>query len=203
MYKMASFIRKLKSGTKDVERMFETSASIGIDLIEVIWTKSARQSDAMIAGFFVPVIAGFDVQNVTFNADSWVEGSVKFYLDERNNCWGYIYDTPENRKLIYGSLSSGWFKIVDKRIREEIIKEADALGFKTTVTPQTEVNVKKTSREINAEKQAKALEAKLEQMAMEQEMLKKELEMARNERQVQIANKLKGKPVIKEDIEVN
>ncbi len=200
---MASFLRKLDTGTKDVERMFETSASIGVDLIEVLWTKSTRKSIATIAGFFVPVIGELNKQEASFQADRWIEGNVKFYLDERSNAWGYIYDTPENRERIYGSLSSGWFRVVDKRLREEIEKEAAERGFKTTVTPQVETNIRKTQREMQAEKQAKNLESKLEDMKREQEILKRELEIARNEKMVQVEKRLKGTPVVKEEIKVD
>lgn len=203
---MNSIVRKLGGGGDiDVEKMIETATGTGIDLIELLWTKDTgtRPNIAKIIGFKFPIVSSPDSFSVDINVQKWVDGQLKFYPDQNGRCWGYVYDIPENRKLLCSGLSNGWYKIVDKKIKEEIEKEAKELGFNITITPKMTENVKKTFREVAAEKHAKELENKLHDMEEKMNRMKKDLEITKNERQVHIENRIKGTeiPVIDKPID--
>lgn len=196
-------VRKLDGGgDTEVQRMIESATALGIDLIELVWNKK-RADLAQIVGFKEPVFSSMSPLDTEIQADKWIDTTLKFYPDQNQFCWGYVFDIPENRELLQTSLSNGWFKIVDKRIRDEIVQEAQAKGLKTDITPKREVNVRKTEREKLAEKKTKATEDKLQDAMNMVEHLRKELEEAKNERKVHIERRLEGTPVPQEEINVN
>jgi hypothetical protein len=198
MLKMVVLKKLDGGGDKALEKMVEDASVIGCDLIELLWlTKNGqpRWSIAQIIGFKYPVVgkAGNLLDDV--QAESWVDGTVKFYPDVNGRCWGYIFDTKENRELIYSSLSNGWFRIVDKTLREEIMKEASERGFKTEPTSKKEEMIKKTNRELVAEKRAKTLEKELEETKKKLEALVRESLYINNEKMVSVQKRIEGNPL--------
>jgi hypothetical protein len=201
---MNSIVKKLAAGGDTaVEKMLEVASLLGINIIELLWIKEGNQPRmdvSVVVGFQVPIVNNINPQDDVVSPNGWVDGILTFYPDAQGRCWGYVYDTEGNRELIASSLSSGWFKVVDKNTREEINKYAESKGYKITITPKTEVNIKRTFREISADKHAKELENKLIDMQEKMERMKKDLEMAKNERQVHIEKRVAGTPIIPEEI---
>ena len=182
-------------GDKEVESMIGTSALLGVDLIEVMWiprTGNPRWAVAKIAGFLFPIVRNVDPTKEDITADSWIDGTLKFYPDPNGRCWGYIYDCPENREKIYNSMSTGWFRVVDKKLRDELIEEAKAKGIKTDRNIRSQSITKKSRTEKEAEDKAKSLETKLFHMEEQMKKYQKELEEAKNIRQVKIEERIKG-----------
>lgn len=59
------------------------------------------------------------------------DGVLTFYPDTRLRRWGYLLDTPKNRRWLASQLVSPLVEVVDSRIRNEIIELAEAEGFAT------------------------------------------------------------------------
>lgn len=196
---MLATVRKLGGGgDKDVEAMLENAASLGIDVIELLWltkTGGPRWSIAQIVGYKFPVIGKPNGNSVDIQASQWVDGTLKFYPDNNGRCWGYVYDTEENRNLIYRSLANGWFRVVDKKLRDQIEAEAHERGIGTTILPKNQVNVKKSIAEVEATKKTQELEARLAEMQRKMEETQKQLEIANNERMVRLDKRAKGSPI--------
>lgn len=186
-------VKKLHNGgDKKVEEMIETSALLGVDLIELVWNKK-RSDIAQVVGFKYPIIDGNNSSiDVGVSAAGWIDGTINFYPDKNDVCWGYIYDIPENRDLLYGSFSCNWFKIVDKKVRDEIAAEATAKGFATDPTEKTEIIIKKSTRELAAESNAKNLALKLEEEKQKIKRLEEQLKLATGEKTNYQERRLKG-----------
>lgn len=202
---MNHVIRKLSAGgDSDVSKMIENASMLGINVIELLWIKEGnfpRMDVSIVIGFQFPKMSNINPLEENISPEGWVDGILKFYPDLQGRCWGYVYDTPTNRDLIASGFSSGWYKVVDKTTREEIIKYAEEKGYSTVVTPKVEVNIKKTSREISAEKHVKELENKLTDLKEKMERLEKDKELAKNERMVHIEKRLTGTPVINPEVD--
>jgi phage pi2 protein 07 len=153
-----------------------------------------RYDVAEVNGFKIPKIGKSTGIEDTIRADFWYDGTVKFYPDANGRCWGFTYDIPENRKLLYNSFRSGWFKIVNNNLREEIKKEAEELGINTSRAIRTEVNVKKTAKERDAEQAIAVKERKIEELMAKMADLKKELDVVKNIKQVSIEERVAGTP---------
>ncbi len=188
-------LKKLQNnGTREVERMMKFSALLGIDLIEVLWS-TRRDEPAQVSGYDVPVVdISFDDDTVndSASASDWIEGTVTFYPDETRLAWGYIYDTDKNRQLLWNSFENDWFRIADKRIREEVKAEAVEHDISTEPVQQVDILIKKTKREKDAELHAKTLQRKLEDMEMKKKSLEKELAIAKGEKVEYLDKRLKG-----------
>jgi hypothetical protein len=191
-------IKKLDGGGDlKVQKMIEAASILGVDLIELLWKDSnglPRYSVAEVIGPKVPVIS-----KETINFDDggtsdamWIDGTVHFYPDVNGRCWGYIFDTSENRDHLYRSFNNNWFMIVDKRTREEIKEEAIEKGYVVDAAERVEIQIKKTQREQAAEQHAKTLARKLEEMEMKKKELEKELAIAKGEKMVHVEKRLKG-----------
>jgi hypothetical protein len=147
-------------------------------------------------GFETPEIGSVDPMAESISPNGWKDDIVHFYPDEHFRAWGYIYDTPNNRERLASGLSSGWYRIVDKEVREEIIKLAEEKGYKTTITSTKEVNIRKTAREKEAEKRVKNLEDELEYLKNKLKEVTKQKEIVNNERMVHVEKRLEGTPVV-------
>lgn len=196
-----AIVRSLDGGGDQVVRgMMNTSASIGVDIIELIWTKDRgpRYAIARVFGFQFPVVNASSAFDGDITANQWIDEQLKFYPDSEGRCWGYIWDTPANRYLLCQSLSTGWYRIVDKKVREEIIKQAQEMGLSTEAMQQTIVNVKKSVVEVKAEKEAAEYKAKMLEMQRQLEVMQRKFEEATNVRNVSVEKRLKGTPVPQE-----
>jgi uncharacterized protein YwqG len=157
--------RRVLIGENEIDNIFDNAASSGTDLIEVCWNK-LRPSIAKVTGFEVPSVKYAADSDFSVNIETnvkWVEGVVKFYPDANNRCWGYIYDTETNREKIENCLATGWFFVVDKNIREEIISKADGKG-KVTEHVENIVDIKKTAREIEVERSLNSMKYREEEL---------------------------------------
>jgi len=190
--------RKLSGGgDKIVEQMFEDAAMLGIDIIELRWLSkhgNPRFSVAQIVGIKIPIISKMNINDDTISADSWTDGIVYFYPDDRGICWGYVYDIPENRRMIYSCLSNGWFRVSNQEIRAEINKEAEENGFRTDIIPLQEVNVRKSPVERATEDKIKNMERSLKLKEDMMEQMRKELLLLKNEKQVIVDKKIENTP---------
>lgn len=191
-------VRKLSGGgDKEHEQMISIANMVGVDLIELMWiprNKMPYYAVVTVAGYKKPVI---DRSELKFDETGesrveWIDSFVKFYPDEFGQCYALIYDCPENRELLASSLSTNWFRIVDKSVRDEIISLAKSKDYEVDPTPISVFKVKKTKEEIDATNKAKALEKKLEEMAIQMEKLKREHALAANEKNVQVGKRAAG-----------
>lgn len=173
--------RKLAGGgDKDHESMINTANTIGIDLIELLWLPRNRlpfYGIANVSGYKKPIvdrgIVSFD-DNDTSSTD-WIDCTISFYPDENGFCYGLVYDCEYNRDLLAASYSTNWFKIVDKRIRDEVIDLARERGYSTEITRPSDIKLKKSKEEMDAINRAKKLEDQLEEARMKMSILEKEL----------------------------
>lgn len=167
---------------KEAEKLFDLSASVGVDLIEVQYvpprpTNGKPIVPPTIHGYLIPNIDDTLNVNSDGTVDSWIEGKLTFFVDPNFRiAYGYIFDIEENRELIRTSLSTGWYKVVDKKIRDEIVKEAEEKGYETDVRQKPVVNVRKTKQLIEAEGHIKNLQDKLKEREKEINKIKKMLE---------------------------
>lgn len=200
--------RKLSGGgDKEHEIIANTAATVGCDVIELLWLPRNR-----LPHFGIPRVAGYkkpllDRTTVSFDDPTvdgiaWIDSDVKFYPDENGFCYGLIFDCEDNRKLLASSLSTNWFKIIDKRVRDEVIALAKELGFDTEPAQLTEMRIKKSRAETELAEKAKKLEDKLEEATLKLRMLEKEHERTLSEVNKNTKNKLSGikLPVVEEPI---
>lgn len=182
-------------GDKAVPQMVESASMLGIDLIELMWIPrngQRRSSVAQINGFRVPIMGEINYLSDNIEANGWIDSTLKFFPDNNGTCWGYVFDTPENRELLYRSFNNGRFRIVDKKVRDEIYTEALDRGFSVTPPERVEVMVKASIREHKADEKAKELERKLKEMEIEKQKLEIELELANNDKLVRKTRRLTG-----------
>lgn len=191
-------VRKLAGGgDKEHEQMISIANMVGVDLIELLWiprNKMPYHAVVTVVGYKKPVL---DRTEISFDDTGetntkWIDSIIKFYPDEFGQCYALIYDCPENRELLASSLSTNWFRIVDKSIRSEIIELAKSKGYEIEPTPITVMKVKKSKEEVDAVNKAKALEKKMEEMAIQMEKLKREHAIANNEKNVQVGKRAAG-----------
>jgi len=182
---MATIIpKKFMTGENEVEAIFENASLLGVELIEVYWNRLSPSVHKVI-GYKVPIVSHqnpnyFEAQ-VNINSE-WVDGTLKFFPDKNLRCWGYIYDTEENRHLVRTSLSTGWYTVADKKVRKELEDEAREAGFEVDVAEKPLMNVKKTVRERNAEQHANEIEKKYKEMIVKTKLLEEELKRATGEK---------------------
>ena len=192
---MINYKKLMGGGAEDVEKLVDEASVIGVDLIELMWTPRnglPRESVARVVGFKVPVKTGNDIITSEHANAAWIDGEVKFYPDPNGRCWGYVYDIEENRKLIMTSLSTGRFRIVDGKVRGEIIAEAEKLEIPTDVSHVTEVSVKKSKREVEAESRIKNAEEKIRDYQAKMKKLELALADAEGKKKVYHEKRLKG-----------
>lgn len=191
-----------------LEAAIENSAVMGADLIELLWNNKngvSRFSIAEVAGFKYPVVGNIQYGASSVEDGLWVEATLKFYPDGKGNCWGYVYDDPSghNRRELRRSLINGWFRIVDKSVREQIVKEAEQEGLETKPRDKREIHIRVTEREKQAQNHAKVLERKLEETAEKMKKLQEDLAIAKNEKLVRQEKRLKGVKVPNRDAILN
>jgi len=191
-------------GDTVVEKMMENSALIGSDLIELVWTprnKQKRFAVARVVGFKVPIVdSNLDITENDITA-GWVDGSINFYPDAAGNCWGYVYDSKENRQLLAESLSNGWFRIVDKKIREEVVSLAKEMDLNVEAAHIVEVLVKKSTREIAAEDHSKFLQQKVADLEEKLKKFNAALSDAEGKKEAFAEKRLKGVKIKRTDEE--
>jgi hypothetical protein len=171
--------RKIMSGNKEVEDLFNAAAQSGHDVIELIW-KKFRPSVAKHWGFEVPTVSDKSVSasntlEVNLATDVKVEcGYTLFYPDENNRCWGYIIDTPINRYKLARSIKTGWFLIVDPKIREEVTKMAADKGWPTEALEKPKYGEKVSNKEKQLTRKLEETQAKLSEYQLKIATLEKE-----------------------------
>lgn len=188
--------KKLSPSHADiVDNMIDTANQLGIDIIELLWTPfngAPTYAIQEIIGYKFPIVDNLNILADTTNASDWVEGILKFYPDGKGRCWGFLYDTPDNRELIYTTFSSGWYRIVDSKLREQLLAEAALKEIPTDKAQRTDVQIKKSKREVEAERHAKELAERLEDTKKKMKKIEEELALARNEKQVRVEKRLTG-----------
>lgn len=149
-----SINRKILTGEKEQEVFFNLALQGGFNVVELLWSKF-RSSSVKTMGFEVPVevrtnsmSSDVDSMSKIVTAGSWTE----FRPDGENRCWAYVIDTPHNRKVMAASLRTGWYKINDQKVREEVKELALRSGLPTDKVEKPITNVKRTAREKAAEK---------------------------------------------------
>ena len=183
-------------GDVDVPKFVDISVSTGIDLIELMWIPRDGQPRATapeVHGYKYPkVIGDEDLFAETVNVE-WVDKILKFYPDGSGRCWGYVFDTEYNRKKLLYSFSNNWFRIVDKKIRDELMKEAEEAGISTKPAEKVQFIIKKTKREREAEDKIKATERKLEELKKREKELEEALAEATGKKIEYVGKRVKGR----------
>lgn len=183
-------------GDVDVPKFVDISVSTGIDLIELMWVPRDGQPRATapeVHGYKYPkVIDDGDFFAETVNVE-WVDKPLKFYPDNNGRCWGYVFDTEYNRKKLLNSFSNNWFRIVDKKIRDELMKEAEEAGISTKPAEKVQFIIKKTKREKEAEDKIKATERKLEDLEKRKKELEEALAEATGKKIEYVGKRVKGR----------
>ena len=183
-------------GDVDVPKFVDISVSTGIDLIELMWIPrdgQPRATSPEVHGYKYPkVIGDEDLFAETVNVE-WVDKILKFYPDGSGRCWGYVFDTEYNRKKLLYSFSNNWFRIVDKKIRDELMKEAEEAGISTKPAEKVQFIIKKTKREREAEDKIKATERKLEELKKREKELEEALAEATGKKIEYVGKRVKGR----------
>jgi hypothetical protein len=183
-------------GDVDVPKFVDISVSTGIDLIELMWIPrdgQPRATSPEVHGYQYPkVIDDEDFFAETVNVE-WVDKILKFYPDGSGRCWGYVFDTEYNRKKLLHSFSNNWFRIVDKKIRDELMKEAEEAGISTKPAEKVQFIIKKTKREREAEDKIKATERKLEELEKRKRELEEALAEATGKKIEYVGKRVKGR----------
>jgi hypothetical protein len=183
-------------GDVDVPKFVDISVSTGIDLIELMWVPRDGQPRATapeVHGYKYPkVIDDEDFFAETVNVE-WVDKPLKFYPDNNGRCWGYVFDIKENREKLLSSFSNNWFRIVDKKIRDELMKEAEEAGISTKPAEKVQFIIKKTKREREAEDKIKATERKLEELKKREKELEEALAEATGKKIEYVGKRVKGR----------
>jgi len=183
-------------GDVDVPKFVDISVSTGIDLIELMWIPrdgQPRATSPEVHGYQYPkVIDDGDFFAETVNVE-WVDKPIKFYPDGSGRCWGYVFDTEHNRKKLLNSFSNNWFRIVDKKIKDELMKEAEEAGISTKPAEKVQFIIKKTKREREAEDKIKATERKLEELKKREKELEEALAEATGKKIEYVGKRVKGR----------
>lgn len=186
------------SGGGDIalKTMLKNSAMLGIDVIELLWTPRNRLPHMAVID-----VVGYKFPRMTANTNifdedtpdsEWIDGTLKFYPDDSGYCWGYVYDTEENRELLATSLANRWFKIVDKRVREEIVSLAESKGYPTKPAPLAQLVVKKSVNEKKYQETIKAAEIEKEKMLERIRELEESIKYKTGEKAKLTNRRLKG-----------
>lgn len=192
-------MKKLSGGGDTaLKEMIDISSILGTELIELLWiprNKAPYPYTVEVIGYKVPIMD----RNINMFEDklpesNWIDGTLKFYPDDAGRCWGYVYDIPENRELLASSLANGWFKIIDGKIKEEIVEYATIKGYKTEPYPDTIHLVKRSMDEKKAEETIKNLTKKELELKDKLFALEEELKRAKGEKATQINKRLRGIP---------
>ena len=172
----------LTVGKKTVENIFTAATSLGLDLIQVRHGKPALN----VTGF-----SGFEIPKTSVNSDGFGTSSVielgYFYVypDASANRHGFLLDTEHNREMLKAYLSKNKIVIVDQRLRDELVKEAEEEGIpvKQAATVKAyqaqSFSTKKAEETLkNKEKRLFEAEQKEAKLAEEVALLKEKLELA-------------------------
>ena len=161
--------RNLGGGGNEEVPVLEGIASMaGYELIELMWTKNGRSRNGSVGRvhcFDVPVSSGRRKMKLD-DGDAKlkiISGITRFYPDGNNYNWGYVVDTENNRRKLANSFKTGWFKIMNVRIRDEIKELADEMGLSTSKLDKPTVNIKKTVREIKADEGTRKVQKELDE----------------------------------------
>lgn len=180
----------------EVSKMIDVSVATGIDLIELLWIprdNNSRATSPEIQGYEFPITTGNeDFFSEVVKVD-WVEKTLKFYPDSSGKCWGYVFDTEYNRKKLRNSFSNNWYRIVDKKIKDDIMKEAEEAGISTKPAEKVQFIIKKSKREKEAEDKVKATERKLEDLEKRKKELEEALAEATGKKLEYVGKRVKGK----------
>lgn len=190
--------RKL-SGGGDIkfDEMMSVASSVGVDLVELLYiprNKLPHFGSPTIAGYQVPIV---NTSVVSFDSESdggarWIDGTVKFFPDENGYCYGYVYYTSVNKDLMASSLSSNWFRIVDKNIRDEVYKLAQEKGYRTEPVPFTELKIIKSEKEVEASKEVEKAQRKIAELEAQLKLATARANIAKQEHAGTVKERLKG-----------
>lgn len=178
--------RELISGEIEVKKLIDLASQAGYDVIELVWSKT-RGSNTKVTGFQIPVIeetlVSIENREVDLSTDvKLIIGTVKFNVDKTSRCWAYIIDTPYNRKKIAQSIKTGWYKVVNNKIREEIREIALKEGYPTEPMIKRNFKMKVSPKEQELNVKIEDMQKQLKEMERREELIKKELEIAKGER---------------------
>ena len=160
--------KKLTAGSAEVEDIYEIAEMLGLDVIKI----NGKKSSASVGS-----VSGFEVGDIGYNHLGRVDGAVTkvghvyLYPDVNSIRWGFVLDTPKNRRVLASHIAAPVIDIVDKRIKDELIKYCDDNGINVKPEAPTNPYVKKSIPEQRLENQNEKLEADVR-------MLKRQLEDA-------------------------
>lgn len=190
--------RKLSGGGDIVfDEMMSIASSVGVDLVELLYiprNKLPHFGTPSITGYQIPIV---NTGIVSFDGDSdggarWIDGTVKFYPDENGYCYGYVYYTGVNKDLMASSLSSNWFRIVDKSIRDEVYKLAQEKGYRTEPVPLTEIKILKSKEEVEAAKEVEKAQRKIAELEAQLKLATARANVAKEEHAGAVKERSKG-----------
>jgi hypothetical protein len=170
---MAYYVdRNLLSGENEVKKLYNLASQAGVEVIELVLTNGDCKSNHKIINFEIPAPSQKTNKNpydtkVQLNTDLQVigGGTVWFYLSGNGSCWGYVLDTPRNRVKLAHSFGADWFKIVDKKVRDEIVELAKSMDLPTTPNPPPQIGVRYSSKEKEAMKALEKAKERAEEAA--------------------------------------
>lgn len=126
------FIKHYTVEHEELEQLISDAESMGYRFIEVKRGGFSKVRDHIAGldelrpimsrayGTDVPVVQGMKIVK---------DGSVHFYPDNRAQRWGYVLDTPKNRRWLAAVLASEQYNVTDNKIKGEIIDLAIKEGF--------------------------------------------------------------------------
>jgi len=180
--------RKLASGDKEISRFVDLASQGGYGIIELVWAK-VRNSTAKVSGFEIPVDntnrerKDPNSREVDLSIDvQKISGMTRFFPDNSGRCWGYIIDTDANREKLAATLKTGWFKIVDNKIKEEIVKMAAEKEYPTEPLPKQRYGIKVSKQEQFLKEELEEARRQLDILTKKKSDLEKHLEVANGER---------------------
>ena len=173
---------KLTVGKVEVEQIFEAGSSLGYDIIQVKHGTPA----ANVTG-----ISGFEIPKTTVNRDGMGTsakldlGYFYMYPDAVGNRHGFLLDTEHNRNMLKAFLSKRKIIIIDQKVKEALIAEAEEEGIPVEATAPVKAyqaksfSTKRAEETLkNKEKRLFEAEKKAEKLAEEAERLKQQLAVA-------------------------
>lgn len=171
--------RRIDEDIKDyLDEKIENAQMYGKDYIELRFGESSKYKEKMIGFEDIKLIMrrqGRDDYATPVGAKIIKDAVVYFYPDNLKRCWGYMLDTPNNRKILAAQYKLRQVIISDNKIDKEIKALCKKLGYPTemVVIDHTFDNYlkksKKSEETIDKDAKIEKLEARLAELEKEKE----------------------------------
>jgi hypothetical protein len=177
---------------EELESLMDDCEDLGFEFIQLRFGKQSKYPIKMRGRESLAVIRNRQ-NGTTYTkvAGSKIvkDGVLFFYPDDKARCWGYMLDTPNNRKYLAGQLKISHVTITDSKIKKEIYKLAEDLGIETEVV-QTDHTL-----DSYLKKEEKVEEVVEEKVVKEEVVESPEVRKIRLEAELKILELQTAKPV--------